>query len=381
MSQGLVERVRRRLVERGADATAPDVASALRAEGLVLGDDAVLEIVGSLRQEMVGVGVLEPLVRDRSVTDVLVVGPREVWLDRGNGLERADICFGSADDVRRLAQRLAAQAGRRLDDAAPTIDARLPDGTRLHAVLPPVAVDSTLISLRVPQRTSFDIAGLQAAGSIDDVGAEALRSLVKERINFLVSGGTGSGKTTVLAALLGEVPADERLVIVEDSVELRPDHPHVARMQSRLPNAEGAGEVTLRDLVRQSLRMRPDRVVVGEVRGAEVVDLLLALNTGHDGCCGTVHANSAEDVPARLEALALTAGIDRAAVHALMGAGLEAVVHLERTSDGIRRLSAIHSMHRGMDGLVRTAPVLVRDGDRMRWVDRDPADLPALDAS
>lgn len=372
MTQVLVDRVRRRLVERGRDATAADVAAALRDEGLVLGDDSVLQIVGHLRQELVGAGPLEPLLRDESVTDIVVTSPADVWIDRGAGMERAPAQFAHVDDVRRLAQRLAAQAGRRLDDAAPTVDARLPDGTRLHAVLPPVAVECTLISLRVPRRRAFTLDDLEDAGTVDATGRLALEALMKERISFLVTGGTGSGKTTILGALLAEVGRDERLVIVEDSAELRPDHPHVARMQSRLANAEGAGEVTLRDLVRQSLRMRPDRVVVGEVRGPEVIDLLLALNTGHDGCCGTIHANSAEDVPARIEALGLTAGVDRRAIHALMAAGLEAVVHVARRSNGNRQLSALHAVRRGPDGFVSTAPVLMRDDDRLVWT-RDVA--------
>ena len=210
--------------------------------------------------------------------------------------------------MRRLAQRLAGMAGRRLDDSAPFADLRLPDGSRCHAVLAPVSRPGTSISLRVPPARAFTLDELLDAGTLTPGGAELLQALVAARVAFLVSGGTGSGKTTLLAALLSLVDPAERLVLVEDASELRPDHPHVVALEGRPANVEGAGAIDLRTLVRQALRMRPDRLVVGEVRGAEVVDLLAALNTGHDGGCGTLHANSAVDVPARLEALALAAG-------------------------------------------------------------------------
>jgi len=361
----LVDRVRSRLVALQADATPSRVVAALRAEGLVLGDDAVLDLVATLRHDLVGAGPLEPLVRDRSVTDVLVNGPSDVWVDRGEGLVRVDVRFGSEAEVRRLAQRLASLAGRRLDEASPFVDARLPDGSRLHCVLPPVATTGTVISLRVPRSVAFTLDELVAAGSLDDRSAAWLRGIVESRLAFLVSGGTGTGKTTILSTLLGLVPPNERIVIVEDSSELDPPHAHVVRLQARTANLEGAGTVSLRDLVRQSLRMRPDRLVVGEVRGAEVVDLLAALNTGHEGGCATVHANSAADLPARLEALGLMAGLDRFAVHALVAAGIDAAVHLSRDRVGRRRLHSVHIFRRGLDGLVSSVPALVRDGDRL----------------
>jgi pilus assembly protein CpaF len=358
----LLDRVRTRLVAHEGDATPTRVAAALRAEGLVLGDDAVLDLVQTLRQDLVGAGPLEPLIRAPGTTDVIVNGPREVWVDRGRGLELTDVVFGAEPDVRRLAQRLAASAGRRLDDAAPFVDARLPSGARLHCVIPPISAGGTLISLRIPQRRAFTLDDLVARGTFDHGGAAILRAMIAARLAFLVSGGTGSGKTTVLSSLLSLMPPDQRLVIVEDSTELDPDHPHVVRMQARTANVEGAGTVSLRDLVRQALRMRPDRLVLGEVRGAEVVDLLAAMNTGHEGGAGTVHANSAADVPARLEALGLTAGLDRLAVHALMGAGIDAVLHLGRDDGGRRVLQGVHVMERGTDGFVTTVPALVRTG-------------------
>jgi pilus assembly protein CpaF len=365
MSQPLVDRVRSRLVAGHAEATPGRVAAALRAEGVVLGDEAVLSLVESLRRELVGAGPLQALLQQPDVTDVLVNGPNAVWIDRGQGLQRAPVSFASDDEVRRLAQRLAAAVGRRLDDATPYVDARLVDGTRLHAVIAPIATDGTVISLRVPRRQAFTLPELVDAGSIDEFGAEWLRALVAARLAFVVSGGTGTGKTTVLSSLLGLVPDSERIIMVEDSAELLPDHPHVVRLQARLANIEGAGAVTMRELVRQSLRMRPDRIVVGEVRGPEVIELLSALNTGHEGGCGTIHANSAEDVPARIEALGLTAGLDRTAVHALLAAGLDAIVHLRRERSGRRVVSGLYSLSHDGKGGVHAVPALRRLGDAM----------------
>jgi len=362
MSAALIDRVRSRLLTADGEATPGRVAAALRDEGLVLGDDAVLDLVARLRDDMIGAGRLEPLLVDPGVTDVLVNGCGEVWIDRGDGLERAAVRFDSELDVRQLAQRLAAAAGRRLDDAAPHVDARLPDGVRLHAVIPPLAVDGTLLSLRIPPRRAFTLDDLLARGTIDAPRADLLRGMVQARLALLVSGGTGSGKTTVLATLLGEVPPSERIVIVEDSTELAPRHPHVVRMQARVANVEGSGQVTCRDLVRQALRMRPDRLVVGEVRGAEVIDLLAALNTGHEGGCGTVHANSATDVPARLQALGLMAGLDRAATQALVVAGLQVLIHLDRDLAGARRVTGIHVVDCGQHpgATLRTPAAFVR---------------------
>ncbi|MFI5702431.1 TadA family conjugal transfer-associated ATPase [Streptomyces xanthochromogenes] len=283
----LLDAVRQRLAESGAEPTPARVAAALRAQGRLLGDAEVLGGAQELRSELVGTGPLEPLLADPDVTDVLVSAPDRVWVDRGAGLEPTGIRFADAVAVRRLAQRLAAVAGRRLDDARPWVDARLPDGTRMHAVLDPIAVGSACLSLRVVRPRAFSLAELTAAGTVPPGGERLLRALIEARVSFLVSGGTGTGKTTLLSTLLGLVGQGERIVLAEDSAELRPDHPHVVRLESRPANQEGAGLVTLRDLVRQALRMRPDRLVVGEVRGAEVTDLLGALNTGHEGGSGT----------------------------------------------------------------------------------------------
>ncbi|MGW2403382.1 TadA family conjugal transfer-associated ATPase [Streptomyces sp. NPDC001739] len=361
--EGLLEAVRRRLAEAGAEPTPARVAVALREEGRLLGDTEVLGVVGALRSEMVGSGPLEPLLAAPDVTDVLVTAPDEVWVDRGAGLERTDVRFRDGAEVRRLAQRLAAVAGRRLDDARPWVDARLPDGTRLHAVLPPVAVGGTCLSLRVLRPRAFALAELVAAGTVPPGGDRLLRAVLAARLSFLISGGTGSGKTTLLSTLLGLVGAAERIVLAEDSAELRPDHPHVVRLETRPANQEGAGRVTLRDLVRQALRMRPDRLVVGEVRGPEVTDLLAALNTGHEGGCGTVHANAACDVPARLEALGSTAGLDRAALHSQLAAALSVVLHLVRDRTGRRRIAEVHVLERHRDGCVVTVPAALWSPD------------------
>ncbi|WP_405985235.1 TadA family conjugal transfer-associated ATPase [Streptomyces sp. NBC_00872] len=355
---GLLDAVRQRLAASGADPTPARVAAALRAQGRLLGDTEVLGAAEELRCELVGTGPLEPLLADPSVTDVLVSAPDRVWVDRGGGLELTTVSFADAASVRRLAQRLAAVAGRRLDDARPWVDARLPDGTRMHAVLPPVAVGSTYLSLRVVRPTAFSLGELTEAGTVPPGGERVLRALIEARLSFLISGGTGTGKTTLLSSLLGLVGPRERIVLAEDSAELRPDHPHVVRLEGRSANQEGAGLVELRDLVRQALRMRPDRLVVGEVRGHEVTELLAALNTGHEGGCGTVHANTAADVPARLEALGTAAGLDRAALHSQLAAALSAVIHLVRDRDGRRRIAEVHVLERDTAGLVAPVPAL-----------------------
>lgn len=358
VSGELLERVRGTLAAQGSEPTPARVAAALRADGEVFGDSTVLAVVEELRRESLGAGPLDGLLAEPGITDILVNGPNEVYIDRGDGLERIHLRTGDEPAVRRLATRLAAAAGRRLDDATPYVDVRLPDGTRFHAVLSPVAAPGTCLSLRVPSRKVFGLEDLVAAGTLPAAGIPVLRDLLDARLAFLVSGGTGSGKTTLLNSLLSLVDTSERMVVVEDASELRPDHPHVVRLEARPANVEGSGEITLRELVRQALRMRPDRLVVGEVRGAEVVDLLGALNTGHEGGCGTVHANSASDVPTRLEALGALAGLGRDAVHSQVSSALHAVIHLTRGRDGVRRVAEIRVITRSSDGQVLTLPAV-----------------------
>ena len=359
----LVELVRDRLASAPGALTPHRVATALRAAGRPVGDATVLAVHEALRHDVVGAGPLEPLLRLPGVTDVLVNGPDQVFVDRGSGLEPVELRFPDDEAVRRLAQRLAATVGRRLDDATPYVDARLDDGTRCHAVLAPVARPGTVVSLRVPSRRPLSVDDLVRAGTVTAEGARLLGSVVARRLAFLVTGGTGVGKTTLLAALLSLVDPAERLVLVEDASELRPDHPHVVGLEARPPNLEGAGEVTVRTLVRQALRMRPDRLVVGEVRDGSVTDLLAALNTGHEGGCGTLHANSAADVPARVEALALAAGWTREATHSQLAAALHLVVHLGRRQDGTRVLREVAVPQRGGDGLVGMHSAVVFDDD------------------
>lgn len=355
----LVEEVRRRLAAAPGPLTPHRVADALRAAGRPVGDATVLTVYERLRREVVGAGPLEPLLRLPGVTDVLVNGAGPVRIDRGAGLEETDVVLESEEAVRRLAQRLVAAGGRRLDDASPYADVRLPDGTRCHAVLAPLAHPGTAISLRVPRRGGFTLEELRAGGALTAEGLEVVRQVVDARLAFLVSGGTGTGKTTLLAAMLGAVEPAARIVVVEDAAELRPEHPQVVGLEARPANLEGAGAVALRDLVRQALRMRPDRLVVGEVRDATVVDLMAAMNTGHEGGCGTLHANSAADVPARVEALALTAGLGREAAHSQLASALDVVLHVERARrSGVRRLGEIAVLERDPSGLVRTVPAV-----------------------
>jgi pilus assembly protein CpaF len=359
----VLDAVREQLARTGAQLTPDVVARALRDQGRPVGDATVLAVHDLLRQDVLGAGPLEPLLRLQGVTDVLVNGADAVYVDRGEGLQLTGTRFADDAAVRRLAQRLAGSVGRRLDDATPYVDLRLPDGTRFHAVLSPLSRPGTVISLRVPRGRVFTVAELQDHGTVNADAASLLRRLVSARLAFLVSGGTGSGKTTLLSALLSLVDPGHRMVVVEDASELRPDHPHVIGLESRPPNVEGAGEVPMRVLVRQALRMRPDRLVVGEVRGDEVTDLLAAMNTGHEGGCGTLHANSAADVPARVEALAMAAGMTQEATHSQLASAVDAVVHLARGADGRRRVAEVAVLRRGTDGRVRAEPALTFPAD------------------
>jgi pilus assembly protein CpaF len=359
VSVSLLDRVRERLAAESASLRPDVVAAAIRAEsGGVLGDTEVLSNLRMLQTELTGVGILEPLLRAEGTTDVLVTAPDAVWVDDGNGLRRTSIRFADEDAVRRLAQRLALSVGRRLDEAQPWVDGQLNGLTadqftvRLHAVLAPIACGGTCLSLRVLRPATQDLAMLARAGAIAPEAAALLDKIVAARLAFLVSGGTGAGKTTLLSAVLGAVSPDERIVCVEDAAELQPRHPHLVKLVARCANVEGVGEITVRDLVRQALRMRPDRIVVGEVRGAEVVDLLAALNTGHDGGAGTVHANNPAEVPARLEALAAVGGLDRLALHSQLAAAVQVLLHVGRDRSGKRRLDEIAMLRRSGSGLV-----------------------------
>lgn len=309
-------------------------------------------------------GPLVPLVDDPAVTDVLVNGAGGVWVDRGAGAVRAEVSLADDRSARRLAVRLAALAGQRLDESSPWVDGQLPGGVRLHAVLPPLVGEGAHVSLRIPRRQVPTLSDLARWGMLDPPMLAVLQRLMASRTSFVVSGGTGSGKTTLLGALLSRCSRTERLVIVEDVRELRVDHPHVVHLQGRTNNVEGRGEVTLTTLVRQSLRMRPDRVVVGEVRGGEVRELLTALNTGHEGGCGTVHANAAGDVVARFEALGALAGMSGAAVHAQLASAIQVVLHVAR-GPGPREVREVALLRRDDDGVVRSRAAIA--GGPGRW--------------
>jgi pilus assembly protein CpaF len=291
-------------------------------------------------REAGGFGELEFLVADPAVTDVFANGPGELWCDRGDGLVREPSPWLDEPSLREYAVRLIASGGRHIDEATPCVDVRLHDGIRVHVVLPPVSPTGTLISVRLPRLRRLDLDSLDAGGFFDIVPRARVTEFVERRTNLLITGAAGSGKTTLLSALLGSASMADRIVAIEDVAELRPGHPHFVSLEARQPNLEGAGSIGLDRLVREALRMRPDRLVLGESRGAEIRELLAALNTGHDGGAGTLHANSLADVPARLEALGALAGLSSTALARQAVSAIGAVLHVARTSEG-RRLAEV----------------------------------------
>ncbi len=326
----LVGQVRDLLGQEPASDIVDHVRTVLHSRGAVLGRTGLADTVQEVRAQILGAGPLQALLDSPDVTDVLVNGPDHVWVDRGFGLERVDLHLGGPRDVRDLAVRLAAAGGQRLDDASPLVDARLPDGTRLHAVVAPVCEQGAIISLRVLRQGTLNLSDLVARGGLAPTWQPVLAALVAKRANVLISGATGTGKTTLLGALLALVPATERIICIEEARELAPDHPHVVPLAARHANVEGAGRVELGDLVRTALRMRPDRIILGECRGPEIREMLMALNTGHDGGWATIHANTAQDVPARLDALAGLANLSPASLAMQAASAFDAVVHLRR---------------------------------------------------
>jgi pilus assembly protein CpaF len=291
---------------------------------------------------------LAALLNDPSITEVIVNGPAEIWVERRGRLQRAALRFDDTGALRDACVRLAARAGRRLDDAQPMVDARLADGSRLNVVLPPLAPDGPLLTLRRFAPRPFTLTELVELGSLSQADADLLDCCVRSRLSILISGGTSSGKTSLLGALAARIDASERIVTVEDAAELRIDRPHVARLEARGASLEGTGEVGIRELVRNALRMRPDRLVVGEVRGGEALDMLQAMTTGHDGSLTTVHAKSPDDALRRVELLALMAGLELpyAAVREQVASAFDVVVQVARRSDGVRRLVSIEGVER-----------------------------------
>jgi pilus assembly protein CpaF len=359
------------------------LAELLRDEAPLLSVDRFERILAELTDEVAGLGPLEPLLADPEVTEIMVNGPGRAYVERAGRLDEVPLLIDGAG-IARLVERVVAPLGLRLDRSSPVVDARLPDGSRLHAVIPPLAVDGPYVTIR---RFGARVVSLDAF----DLGSAAKAFLAwavgKAAWNILVAGGTGAGKTTLLNALAGEVPPAERMVTIEETAELRLARVHVVRLEARIANAEGAGGVSVRELVRAALRMRPDRLVVGEVRGAEALDMLQALNTGHDGSLSTVHANSPLDALARLETLVLLAGsgLPLRAVRAQVGAAVDLVVQVARRSGGRRSVDAIAELAGGPEGpTVRT--LFARSGEGLvpvAMATRSPrrSDAPAADAA
>ncbi len=336
----LAERVQARLVGRvGGGPTDPDAVAALvRQEAPLLPEAGVADAVSVVLAAVEGLGPLQPLLADPAVSDVLVNGGGAVWVERSGRLERTTLRLAPAE-VERLIERIVAPLGLRADRASPLVDARLPDGSRVHAVVPPLAVDGPCLTIRRFSTAALPL-GAFAPGEVVDL----LRAAVRTGANVVVAGGTGAGKTTLLNAMAAEIPPGERIVTVEDAAELRLPQEHVIRLESRPANTEGVGRVTVRELVRNALRMRPDRIVVGECRGAEALDMLQAMNTGHDGSMTTCHANTCEDALRRLETMVLLAdvGLPLGAVRDQLASAVDLVVHVTRTGDGgRRRISAV----------------------------------------
>ncbi|MEX2108208.1 MAG: CpaF family protein [Solirubrobacterales bacterium] len=300
-------------------------------------------IAARILRDTVGLGPLEDLLADAAVEEVMVNGPGCVYVERGGRIEPAGVAFAGEDELRNAIERILAPLGRRVDELSPMVDARLADGSRVNVVIPPLAIDGPTLSIRRFGAKRPGPRELVSLGSLTEAQHELLAQAVAARRSVLVSGGTGSGKTTMLNALSSFIAEGERVVTIEDAAELRLQQPHVVRLESRPPSVEGRGEVTIRDLLRNALRMRPDRIVIGEVRGAEALDLLTALNTGHDGALSTIHANSPADALSRLETLALMAGVGlpHEAIASQVQRGIDLVVHLERRSDGTRLVTEI----------------------------------------
>ena len=349
----LAEALRARLIEsaradslRGAalaDGLEAEVRSLVEREAAVLDEPDRAELCERVLRLATGLGPLEPLLADPSVDEVMVNGPGSVWVERAGRLEAAGVAFSGEAELLHAIERILAPLGRRVDEASPLCDARLADGSRVNVVIPPLALSGPCLTIRRFRRQGFSLDDLVENGTLSGELAGFLARRVQARVSILVSGGTGSGKTTTLGALSGALPEGERIVTIEDAAELRLRQPHVVRLESRPANLEGRGEVTIRQLVRNALRMRPDRIVVGEVRGAEALDMLMALNTGHEGSLTTVHANSPPDALRRVETLALMAGVGlpHAAVREQLASALQLVVHQARGTDGRRRVEAV----------------------------------------
>ncbi len=355
------------LVQRAGEdgGEAPERIAALVArDGALLSEGERGELRRRVAERAFGLGPLEPLLADATVDEVMVNGPGRVWVERAGRIEETEAAFASEQELRHAIERILAPLGRRVDEAAPLCDARLPDGSRVNVVIPPLALDGPLLTIRRFRRRGFGPDDLVAAGTLDAPLRDFLRACVRARMTLLVSGGTGSGKTTTLGALSSFIPDGERIVTIEDAAELRLRQSHVVRLEARPPSLEGRGEVTIRRLVRNALRMRPDRIVVGEVRGGEALDMLGAMSSGHDGSLSTVHAGSAEEALRRVETLALMADValPHAAIREQVASAIDLVVHQRREPDGSRRVSEVCLVERVAGGVGVRDLFTVRDG-------------------
>jgi pilus assembly protein CpaF len=323
----------------------------ISAKNVPVNEAELRQIVQGIQNEMLGLGPIEPLLSDASVSDILVNGPHQIYVERRGRIEPSSIRFDDDTHLMRVIERIVSRVGRRIDETTPMVDARLPDGSRVNAVIPPLAIDGPQLSIRRFSVVPYTLTNLLEFDTLTADMAELIQGLVKARVNLMVSGGTGSGKTTFLNVISASVPEDERIVTIEDAAELQLQQRHVVRMESRPPNIEGKGEITQRALLRNSLRMRPDRIIVGEVRGAEVLDMLQAMNTGHEGSMTTIHANSPRDAMTRLEHMLGMAGVtaDVRTVRQQISAALSVVIQVSRLSDGRRKVMSVQEIL-GMEG-------------------------------
>jgi pilus assembly protein CpaF len=329
----------------------------LLVERLLIEDNLVLNagerrsLVRDIQNEMLGFGPLEPLLADPTISDILVNTAQQVYVERGGRLERTEVTFVDDDHLMKIIDKIVSRVGRRVDESSPMVDARLPDGSRVNAIIPPLALDGPILSIRRFSATPLQMGNLVTFRSLSEEMAQFLGAVAEARLNLLISGGTGSGKTTLLNILSGYIPAGERIVTIEDAAELRLQQPHVVRLETRPPNIEGRGEVAQRALVRNALRMRPDRIILGEIRGSEALDMLQAMNTGHDGSMTTVHANTARDALSRLESMIAMAGVDlpARAARGQVASAIGLVLQANRLSDGSRKVTSIQEIT-GMEG-------------------------------
>jgi len=325
--------------------------SILEQENIVLSRTERMRLFDQIVDEILGYGPLEPLLEDPTINEVMVNGPKKVYIERNGKIERTNIEFEDEDHLRRIIDRIVSPLGRRVDESSPMVNARLPDGSRVNAVIPPISLIGPVLTIRKFAKTPLQVEDLIRFGTITPEAVEFLRACILARLNIIISGGTGSGKTTLLNVLSGFIPNDERIITIEDAAELQLRQEHVVTLEARPPNIEGKGQVTIRDLVINSLRMRPDRIIVGEVRGGEALDMLQAMNTGHDGSLTTCHSNSPRDTLARIETMCLMAGMELPlrAIRQQIASAIDLIVHQERMRDGTRKVVSITEVQ-GMEG-------------------------------